>query len=130
VTEQALAEAIQRAVIGNDTADIAHATQRFVEQHGYSVARDYSGHGVGRTMHEPPEVPNWWPKNARKRGWTSVPLVTGMTIAIEPMVITGRPDLKELADGWTVVAKDRSLCAHFEHTVAVTESGPVILTEL
>ncbi|MBL8146101.1 MAG: type I methionyl aminopeptidase [Anaerolineae bacterium] len=130
VAEQALDEAIRRAVIGNETAGLADATQRFVEQHGYSVARDYTGHGVGREMHEPPEVPNWWPKNARKRGWTSVPLQAGMTIAIEPMVIAGRPDLKELADGWTVVSKDRSLCAHFEHTVAVTEDGPVVLTVL
>jgi methionyl aminopeptidase len=129
ITKQALDEAIKRAIVGNETADIAYATQRFVEQHGYSVARDYTGHGVGRTMHEPPEVPNWWPKNARKRGWTSVPLQAGMTIAIEPMVIAGRPDLKELADGWTVVAKDRSLCAHFEHTIAVTVDGPVVLTE-
>lgn len=128
VTEQALYDAISRAVIGNETADLAYATQRFVEQHGYSVARDYTGHGVGRSMHEPPEVPNWWPRNARKRGWESVPLQAGMTIAIEPMVIAGRSDLKELADGWTVVSKDRSLCAHFEHTVAVTENGPVILT--
>ena len=81
-------------------------------------------------MHEPPEVPNWWPKNARKRAWTSVALQAGMTIAIEPMVIAGRPDLKELADGWTVVSKDRSLCAHFEHTVAITDDGPVVLTGL
>jgi methionyl aminopeptidase len=130
VTEQALYEAIRQSVVGNETADIAHATQRYVEQHGYSVARDYTGHGVGRSMHEPPEVPNWWPKSARKRGWTSVPLVAGMTIAIEPMVIAGLPDLKELADGWTVVAKDRSLCAHFEHTIAVTDAGPIILTEI
>lgn len=130
VTGQALDEAIRRAVIGNETADLAYATQRFVEQHGYSVARDYTGHGVGREMHEPPEVPNWWPKNSRKRGWTSVPLQAGMTIAIEPMVIAGRPDLKELADGWTVVSKDRSLCAHFEHTVAITDDGPVVLTGL
>ena len=130
VTEQALAEAIQRAVIGNETADIAYATQRFVEQHGYSVAREYTGHGVGRTMHEPPEVPNWWPRNAHKRGWVSVPLQAGMTIAIEPMVIAGRPDLKELDDGWTVVSKDRSLCAHFEHTVAVTPDGPIVLTTI
>lgn len=130
VTEQALEEAIRRAIVGNETADLAFATQRFVEQHGYSVARDYTGHGVGRSMHEPPEVPNWWPRNPRRLGFTSVPLQPGMTIAIEPMVIAGRPDLKELADGWTVVSKDRSLCAHFEHTVAITENGPTILTAL
>lgn len=130
VAEQALDDAISRAVIGNETADLAYATQRFVEQHGYSVARDYTGHGVGREMHEPPEVPNWWPRNTRNRGWTSVPLQVGMTIAIEPMVIAGRPELKELADGWTVVSKDRSLCAHFEHTIAITAGEPLVLTAL
>lgn len=129
VTEQALYDAISRAVVGNETADLALAVQHFANQHGYSVAREYTGHGVGRSMHEPPDVPNWWPRNARRRGFVSVPLVPGMTIAIEPMIIAGRSDLKELADGWTVVTKDGSLCAHFEHTIAVTDGEPLILTE-
>lgn len=130
VTEQALYEAIRRAVVGNETADLAFAVQHYVERHGYSVAHEYTGHGVGRSMHEAPEVPNWWPKHARRRGWVSVPLQPGMTFAIEPMVIAGRPELKELADGWTVVSRDRSLCAHFEHTIAVTDGEPMILTAL
>ncbi len=90
--------------------------------------REYTGHGVGKTMHEEPQVPNWWPRGARQRGWTSYRLQPGMTYAIEPMVTVGRPETRELDDKWTVVTRDGSLCAHFEHTIAITEGDPVILT--
>lgn len=129
VTEQSLYVAIEASVMPNETRDVAIAVQQFVERHGYSVAREYTGHGVGRNMHEEPQVPNWWPRKTRKkRGMASVPLRPGMTYAIEPMVIAGRPQLKELSDKWTVVTRDKSLCAHFEHTIAITEGQPLILT--
>lgn len=131
VTEKALYEAIQASVMPNNVSDVARATQRFAEKHGYSVARDYTGHGIGRRMHEAPQVPNWWPRKSKPpRGWQDHPLQPGMTYAIEPMLIAGRPDLIELKDGWTVVTKDRSLCAHWEHSVLITEDKPVILTLL
>lgn len=128
VTEQSLYEAINASVLGHTVRDVAQAVARYVESHGYSVAREYTGHGVGRAMHEAPDVPNWWPKRADKRGWKDVPLQVGMTYAIEPMVIAGRAELIELADHWTVRTKDRSLCAHFEHTIAITADGPQVLT--
>lgn len=129
VTAQALVVGIEASVVGRETADVAEAVHQYVVRHGYSVAREYTGHGVGRSMHEEPQVPNWWPRNRRQqRGWHSYPLAPGMTFAIEPMVIAGRPDLAELSDGWTVVTRDRSLCAHFEHTIAITEGAPIILT--
>jgi methionyl aminopeptidase len=130
VTEKALYAAIDASVIPNEIKDVALAIQTVASKYGYSVAREYTGHGVGRQMHQEPQVPNWWPKNAKRGGLISVPLQAGMTYAIEPMVIAGRPDLMELNDGWTVVTKDRSLCAHFEHTIAVTEGKPQILTLL
>ncbi len=130
VCEQALYVAIAAAVLPNTVRDIALATQTFVEKQGYTVARTYTGHGVGRKMHEPPDVPNWWPRSAERRGWVNEPLQAGMTLALEPMVIAGRPDTRELEDGWTVVTKDRSLCAHFEHSIAVTDGEPIILTLL
>lgn len=128
VTEQSLYVGIDASVLGSETADVAIAIQTFVTKHGYSLAREYTGHGVGREMHEEPQVPNWWPRGKLQRGWKSYPLAVGMTYAIEPMVIAGRPDLIELDDHWTVVTKDHSLCAHFEHTIAVTDGKPVILT--
>lgn len=128
VTEQALHVGIKTAVMPNYTHHVSQSIQHFVERHGYSLARDYTGHGVGRNMHEPPEVPNWWPRHASRMGWVSVPLQPGMTFAIEPMVIAGRPETQELDDRWTVVSKDKSLCAHFEHTICITESEPIILT--
>jgi len=130
VTEQALYVGIKASVLGNETCDVSLAVQHFVESHGYSVVREYTGHGVGRTMHEEPQVPNWWPRHARQRGWNSVPLKVGMTYAIEPMVNAGRPETKELDDQWTVVTRDGSLCAHFEHTIAITDGEPMILTLL
>ncbi len=131
VTEKALEIGIQASVLPNDLRGVALAIQNYVERQGYSVAREYTGHGVGRAMHEEPQVPNWWPRNpraGRRRGWENTSLKPGMTYAIEPMVIAGRNDLRELSDGWTVVTADGSLCAHFEHTIAITDGQPIILT--
>jgi len=128
ITEQALYVGIEASVMPHEIKDVCLAIQHFAERHGYSVARDYTGHGVGRNMHEEPQVPNWWPRKAHKRGWQSYPLQPGMTYAIEPMVIAGRPETRELADKWTVVTKDGSLCAHFEHSIAISEGKPMILT--
>lgn len=127
-TKAALMEAVKASVVGNKISSVAKATARLAAQKGYSVAREYTGHGVGRTMHEPPQVPNWWPSKNSKHQWIDCDLQAGMTYAIEPMLIAGRSDLIELDDGWTVVTKDGSLTAHFEHTVAVTEGEPLILT--
>jgi methionyl aminopeptidase len=122
VTEQALQAGISQAISGNRVADISRAVQRFVESNGCSVVREFVGHGVGRTIHEEPQVPNF------VDGKTSPKLRSGMTIAIEPMVNAGQAAVKELNDGWTVVTKDASLSAHFEHTVLVTDGMPEILT--
>ena len=122
VTEQALYLGIARALPGNRVVDISRAIQRYVEGNGYSVVREFVGHGVGRSMHEEPQVPNF------DDGKKSPKLLPGMTIAIEPMVNAGGPAVKILNDGWTVVTKDGQLSAHFEHTVLVTESEPEILT--
>src|SRR5260370_37364265 len=128
VTEQALKVGIQTARVGNETKDISLAIQHYVESQGYSVVRQYTGHGVGRNMQEEPQVPNWWPVRQKQRSWRSYPLQRGMTIALEPMVIVGKPETKELSDHWTVVTADGSLCAHTEHTIAVTNGEPLILT--
>ncbi len=128
VTEEALRIGINTARIGNETKDISMAIQRYVESCGYTVAREYTGHGVGHDMHEDPQVPNWWPARQKNRGWRSYPCKPGMTVALEPMVISGKSDLQVLDDHWTVVTKDGSLCAHCEHTIAVTDSDPLILT--
>ncbi len=128
VTEESLRRGIEASVLPNTIKDVALTVQRFVESQGYSVAREYTGHGVGRSMHEDPEVPNWWSRIAERRGRKNQPLQVGMTYAIEPMVIAGRSDLMELEDHWTVVTKDHSLCAHFEHTIAITDGKPIILT--
>ncbi|NDJ77007.1 MAG: type I methionyl aminopeptidase [Chloroflexi bacterium] len=132
VTEEALAIGIDRARAGNETRDISLAVQKFVEKHGFSVVREYTGHGVGRSMHEDLQIPNWWPAGRqRRRGFRSEPLLPGYTFALEPMVNIGQPDTKVLDDHWTVVTRDGSLCAHFEHTIAVTPEGPpMILTAL
>jgi methionyl aminopeptidase len=127
VTEKALYEGIKQACAGKSTSDIGRSIQRFVAKHGYDVAREYTGHGVGRNMHEEPSVPNWWPRR-KTRGFRPVKLQAGMTLAIEPMVVQGRADLETLDDHWTVVTKDGSLCAHHEHSVAITEGEPIILT--
>lgn len=122
-TNEALGEGIAQAVPGNRVVDVSRAVQRCVEGHGYSVVREFVGHGVGRTMHEDPQVPNF---DERKK--KSPELRPGMTLAIEPMVNAGGAAVRVLNDGWTVVTEDDSLSAHFEHTVLVTMGGPEILT--
>ncbi len=122
VTEEALHIGIAQARSGHRVGDISHAVQTFVEGRGYSVVREFVGHGVGRSMHEQPQIPNFG-----RRG-TGPKLQAGMTLAIEPMVSQGRPEVEVLKDGWTVVTRDRSPSAHFEHTVLVTAGDPVILT--
>jgi methionyl aminopeptidase len=122
ITEKALYEGIAQAVAGNKVVDISRAIQNYVEGNGFSVVREFVGHGVGRTMHEEPQVPNF------VDGKRSDKLRPGMTIAIEPMVNAGLPGVKILKDGWTVVTQDGSLSAHFEHTVLITEAEPEILT--
>jgi methionyl aminopeptidase len=123
VTEQSLYLGIAQARPGNRVLDISLAVQRYVESNGFSVVREFVGHGVGRSMHEEPQVPNF------DEGKKSSPkLKPGMTIAIEPMVNIGRADVKILKDGWTVVTQDGSLSAHFEHTVLITDGEPEILT--
>jgi methionyl aminopeptidase len=122
VTERALYEGIAAAIPGNRVTDISRAIQNYVEGNGFSVVREFVGHGVGRSMHEEPQVPNFVdPQSSQK-------LRPGMTLAIEPMVNAGQPSVKILKDGWTVVTQDGSLSAHFEHTVLITESEPEILT--
>lgn len=128
ITEQSMYLGIKAAVVPHEIKDIAKTVQAFVEQHGYGVVREYTGHGVGHEMHEDPQVPNWWPNGSRNRGWISDRLRPGMTFAIEPMVTAGRPETRELSDKWTVATRDGSLCAHFEHTIAVTDGEPIILT--
>ncbi len=121
-TEESLYEGIKVAVAGNRIGDISSSVQRYVEGRGYSVVREYVGHGIGTSLHESPEVPNYGKEG---RG---IRLVPGMTLAIEPMVNAGGYDVKVLPDGWTVLTKDGSLSAHFEHTVAITADGPKIMT--
>lgn len=124
ITEQSLYKGIAAAVSGGRVGDIGHAVQSFIEANGYSVVRKFVGHGVGTKLHEEPEVPNF---GTQGRG---VRLMPGMTLAIEPMVNAGGSDVKILPDGWTVLTKDGSLSAHFEHTVVVTAEGPKIMTLL
>ncbi|GAB4575869.1 MAG: type I methionyl aminopeptidase [Anaerolineae bacterium] len=128
VTEEALWVGIRASRAGRDSSMVSKAIQQYVEQQGYSVVREYTGHGVGRQMHEEPQIPNWWPRRAAAHGWRSVLLQPGMTYALEPMVNAGRPETRVLDDHWTVVTRDGSLCAHFEHTIAITEDEPIILT--
>jgi methionyl aminopeptidase len=122
VTEEALHKAIDCVRPGGRLYDIGHAVQQHVEAHGFSVVREFVGHGIGQRMHEEPQVPNYGEPGRGPR------LVEGMVLAIEPMVNAGKPAVKVLADGWTAVTRDRSLSAHFEHTVAVTAGEPWILT--
>lgn len=122
-TEQSLYEAIKVAVAGNRIGDIGSAVSSYVEDRGFSVVREYVGHGVGRDLHEDPEVPNFG------KAGHGVRLVPGMTIAIEPMINAGGREVKRLADKWTVVTADHSLSAHFEHTILITADGPVIMTK-
>ena len=122
VTEQALSKGIEQAIKGNRLSDISHAVQLHAESYGYGVVRDYVGHGIGQRMHEDPQIPNYGQPG---RG----PLLkNGMALAIEPMINLGSPDVEVLTDDWTVVTADRKVSAHFEHTVAITDGEPQILT--
>ena len=122
ITKQAFYEGIKFAKSGNRIGDISHAIGEFVNKNGYSVVREFEGHGIGRQMHEEPEVPNFGKAGKGAR------LVPGMTIAVEPMVIMGKPDIYQLDDGWTIVTEDGSLSAHYENTILITEKEPEILT--
>lgn len=123
VTEESLYKGIEQAIVGNRIGDIGHAVQEHCEAYGYGVVRKFIGHGLGRQLHESPEVPNFGKAGHGPR------LVAGMTIAIEPMINAVGEDVKILPDGWTVLTKSGSLSAHFEHSIAVTPDGPVILTK-
>lgn len=124
VTEQALYEGIDKMRVGNRAGDVSYAIQKYVEEHGFFVTREYTGHGVGREMHEGPQVPNYGTPGK------GIELRPGMTIALEPMVLVGTAKTRVTSDQWTVVSADGSLTAHFEHTIAVTENEPEILTAL
>ena len=122
VTQEALDRGITQATIGNRVSDIGHAIQEHVEHHGFSVVREFVGHGIGAALHEEPQIANYGDPGRGPR------LAEGMVLAIEPMVNMGKPGVKVLADGWTAITRDGSLSAHFEHTVAITRQGPLILT--
>lgn len=124
VTEEALYKAIDVMRVENRLSDISHAIQSWVEEHGYSVVRKFVGHGIGRNLHEEPQVPNFGSPN---RG---IRLKAGMVLAVEPMINAGMYDVKILADGWTAVTTDGSLSAHYEHSVAIMEDGPFILSKI
>lgn len=125
VTLDSLHRGIEQAVPGNDLYDVSRAVQECVEAQGFSVVKRFVGHGIGRMLHEKPEVPNFVPK-----GCSGLPLKPGMVVAIEPMVAMGAEQVEILSDGWTAVTKDRSLSAHFEHSVAITKDGPFILSQI
>jgi methionyl aminopeptidase len=122
-TEEGLAKAIEMMVVGNRLGDVSAAVQQHVEAQGFTVVRQFVGHGIGRAMHEPPQVPNYGRAGRGQR------LNRGLVVAIEPMVNVGSPDVEILDDGWTAVTRDRSLSAHFEHSVAVTDDGPLLLSK-
>ena len=122
VTQEALARAIECARVGGRVSDLGHAVQHHVESHGFSVVREFVGHGIGTSLHEEPQIPNYGEPGRGPR------LEDGMVIAIEPMVNAGQPAVRVLDDGWTAVTTDGSLSAHFEHSVAVLKGGPVVLS--
>ena len=122
ITKQAFFEGIKYAKKGNRIGDISHAIGEYVKSQGYSVVREFEGHGIGKEMHEEPEIPNYG------KAGRGIRLEPGMTLAIEPMVIAGKPDIWELEDGWTIVTQDGSLAAHYENTILITENDPEILT--
>jgi methionyl aminopeptidase len=122
VTRESLNLGVQQARVGKRIGDIAFAIQNYVEQHGFSVVRELVGHGVGKKLHEDPEVPNYGKRGGGPK------LVEGLVIAIEPMVNMGKKNVLQAEDGWTIYTEDRKPSAHFEHTVAVTKDGPDILT--
>ena len=123
VTKQSLYKGIEMAVVGNRVGDISNAVQTYCEERGYSVVREFVGHGIGRSVHEDPEVPNFGAAGHGPR------LVNGMCIAIEPMINAGTRFVSTDSNGWTVRTKDGKLSAHFEHTIAITDNGPIILTD-
>jgi methionyl aminopeptidase len=122
VTRESLEHAIAQVKVGGRLSDLGHAVQQWVEQHGFSVVREFVGHGIGERLHEEPQIPNYGTPGRGPK------LAAGMVLAIEPMVAMGKPDTRVLKDGWTAVTRDGSLAAHFEHTVAVTTGGPLVLT--
>ena len=122
VTREALEHGIARARAGGRLSDISHAVQAWVESHGFSVVREFVGHGIGEKLHEEPQIPNYGQPGRGPR------LAEGMVLAIEPMVAMGRPETRVLQDGWTAVTRDGSLAAHFEHTIAITAGDPLVLT--
>ena len=123
VTESALKKGIEQVVVGNRITDISRAIQTHAEQHGFSVVKQFVGHGIGRNLHEAPEVPNYVQRQASPR------ILEGMVLAIEPMINLGSEKIKILDDQWTVITSDRKYSAHFEHSVAVSENGPLVLSE-
>jgi methionyl aminopeptidase len=123
-TRESLARAIEKSVPDGRLSDVSYAVQSFVEPLGFSVVREFVGHGIGRSLHEAPQIPNYGPAGQGPR------LKPGMTLAIEPMINAGLPGVKILEDGWTAVTQDGRRSAHFEHTVAITENGPEILTRI
>ena len=122
VTRESLEKAIAQVRVGARLSDVGHAVQAWVEAHGFSIVREFVGHGIGEHLHEEPQIPNYGQPGRGPK------LAVGMVLAIEPMVAMGKPDTRVLADKWTAVTKDGSLAAHFEHTVAVTAAGPLVLT--
>lgn len=122
ITKQAFFEGIRYAVKGNRIGDISHAIGEFVEKNGFNVVREFQGHGIGEEMHEDPGIPNYG------KAGRGIRLEPGMTLAIEPMVMIGRPEICVLDDGWTIVTEDESLAAHYENTILITEKEPEILT--
>ena len=124
VTKQAFFEGIKYAKKGNRIGDVSHAIGEYVKSQGYSVVREFEGHGIGRQMHEAPEIPNYG------KAGRGIRLEPGMTLAIEPMVIQGKPNILQLDDGWTIITEDGSLAAHYENTILITENEPEVLTIL
>ena len=124
VTKQAFFEGIKYAKKGNRIGDVSHAIGEYVKSQGYSVVREFQGHGIGRNMHEDPEIPNYG------KAGRGIRLEPGMTLAIEPMVIQGKPNILQLDDGWTIITEDGSLAAHYENTILITENEPEVLTIL
>lgn len=123
-TREALYEGMKNARPGKKLGDISFAVQSYVEKNGFSVIREFTGHGIGKNLHEDPPIPNFG------RLGTGIPIEKGMTFAIEPMVSMGSYEVEVLSDGWTTITKDKTLSAHFEHTIAVTENGPEILSKI
>jgi len=124
VTEESLYKGLEKATPNHRLSDISHAIQQYVEAHGFSIVREYVGHGIGQNLHEDPQIPNYGPPNRGPR------LKPGMALAIEPMVNAGERYVKTLSDNWTVVTQDKSLSAHYEHTIIITDSGHEITTKL